>query len=297
MIGAMKQMDFDGQPGTFVNIFTSNSSWTAPSNISSATLLLIGGGGGGGNVRSAAGDFTCGGGGGAGGIRANVNVLANITAGTTYTITIGTGGNAGYTIGANANTYLGANGSPSIAFGYTAAGGAGGGGGGDNQNARSGGSGGGGGYASSLISGGTQGSNGQGNIPNTTPAQGYNGSTGDQLFSGPSAVVAGSSSGGGGGGNAVAINGYVQYDVLYNITSYAAGQGGAGIYDIITGSNVLYAVGGNGTVSAPGITVSSTAPTAAGSGGNGGLYNSDSSTRINPTAGINGIAVLQYTIS
>ena len=214
-------------------IFTSNSSWTAPTNVTftAAKMLIVGGGGSGGDVTGSA-TYQYGGGGGSGGFLGNVNVLSNITAGTTYTITVGAGGSppgsGQYGPGGN-----------SVAFGYTAVGG-GSGGIASSVNGQNGGSGGGG-----------IGASGTGGSP--TVGQGYAGGNGYQIGSNNNA--------GGGGGGAGAVGA--------NATSGGAGAGGAGILDNITGVTVEYAHGGDGS-SSLGAGSTYTTP---GSGGRGKYFN------------------------
>ena len=73
------------RPGGFtvIQTFTSSTSWIAPEGVTEVEYLVVAGGAGGG------GDT--GGGGGAGGYRTGTGL--SVTAGTTYTITVGAGGN------------------------------------------------------------------------------------------------------------------------------------------------------------------------------------------------------------
>jgi len=173
-------------------------------------LVVAGGGGGGKGINS-------GGGGGAGGFRAGSSF--SISGGTTYTITVGSGGAGATGTGAN-----GVNGSNSV---FSSIASTGGGGGGSGALAgSSGGSGGGGGtQANSTVYAG-----GSGNTPSTSPSQGNNGGSGQH--------VPGSYEGGGGGGGAGAVGN--------NSAGAVAGSGGAGTASSITGSSVTYAGGGGG---------------------------------------------------
>ena len=67
-----------GGIGTQILQFTGTGSWTCPTGVTEIDYLVVGGGGGGG---------TSGGGGGAGGFRTGTGLT--VTAGQTYTITIG----------------------------------------------------------------------------------------------------------------------------------------------------------------------------------------------------------------
>lgn len=207
-----------------VSTFTSNSSWTAPSNITSATVLIVAGGGGG--IR---------GGGGAGGVLSNVDITNSVVAGQTYTITVGSGGSGG--------AYNGAN---SSAFGYTAVGG--GHGGSSSTMAADGGSGGGGSevsYPSPQYQGG-----------DGIAGQGYNGGNAtagaiDYPYTG-----AGGGGAGGPGGSPNDDGTYVSggaggvgifSDISGTNTYYAhGGQGGNSYNDPPSPTSEWYGAGGNG---------------------------------------------------
>jgi hypothetical protein len=92
-------------------IFTASGTWTAPTGVTSAQVILVGGGGGGGG-----GSQNVAGGGGAGG-QVIVKNLA-VTPGTTYSITVGAGGQGGQGAINSAtdvtNTLPGGNGSATI---------------------------------------------------------------------------------------------------------------------------------------------------------------------------------------
>jgi hypothetical protein len=90
--------------------FTSNSTWTCPAGVSNVMVIAAGGGGGGASGTSSSGNYTAGGGGGGGASLQQV-CYATVSAGTNYTITIGTGGSGG----TGNNTSIGnggSNGSP-----------------------------------------------------------------------------------------------------------------------------------------------------------------------------------------
>jgi hypothetical protein len=196
-------------------------------------LVVAAGGGGGGDN---------GGGGGAGGYRTATGY--SVSAGTTYTITVGTGGTGGVEY-AEAN-----NGGNSVFATITSAGG-GYGLGQDGSNtggvAGSGGSGGGAGQGSS--------SGAPGNVPSVSPSQGNPGAGN----TGPS----NSRGGGGGGAGATAQAG----------TSGGGGSGGTGSQSDITGTATYYAGGGGGGADQTG---SSGAPGGNGGGGAGGSGNQES---------------------
>jgi hypothetical protein len=189
-------------------------------------FLLIAGGGGAGGDR--------GGGGGAGGFRYITGESFNV--GTSYTITVGSGGSDS---GGSGDGGTGGNSSiVGTGISYTSAGGGygGGGAGGPGTVGGSGGSGGGG----ATIAPSTSQPGGSGNTPSVSPAQGNNGG----------ASASGLGGGGGGGANAVGSNG----------SGSSGGNGGNGTSNSITGSAITYAGGGGG----------GTVPSGAGSGGSGG---------------------------
>lgn len=167
--------------------------------------LVVGAGGGGGGDN--------GGGGGAGGMRFNSSRDFAVIGGTTYTITVGTGGLGGHNdpVPGGSGNPLANNGGNSIFSTKTSAGG--GGGGSSSTNGAAGGSGG---------AGGQGGSGGAGNTPSTSPSQGNDGGNGGSSGTGT----------GGGGGGAGASGG--------------TPGGGNGLANSITGSSVTYAGGGGG---------------------------------------------------
>jgi hypothetical protein len=67
---------------TVTHIYKGSGSWVAPEGVTAIDWLVVAGGGGGGDNR--------GGGGGAGGYRTGTGL--SVTAGTTYTLTVGAGG-------------------------------------------------------------------------------------------------------------------------------------------------------------------------------------------------------------
>ena len=259
--------------GTCIVSFTaSTNTFIAPSGVNSISVLVVAGGGGGGG-----GAF--GGGGGAGGFIYNASF--NTTPGSSYSVSVGSGGNGGTNSLGTANNYVdnsGANGGDSIFGSLTAVGGGGGGGytttykdyhtvasGGsipafsatklsaasiDSSKGKSGGSGGGSSENTYWRGGATS---GQGNIGGTPLLSGSilnleaNGSAGN---TNQTKIASG---GGGGGAGAAGVDVSVDYN---------AGNGGIGIQNSITGSAVYYAGGGGGGGTSSG--------GSAGTGGNGG---------------------------
>ncbi|MDX2776059.1 hypothetical protein PV379_01655 [Streptomyces caniscabiei] len=195
-------VDRTSVPGQTILLYktTGTSTFKAPTNVSNVHVLVIGGGGSGGS--------DIGGGGGAGGLIENASF--GVTAGTSLTVSVGSGGVA------PSSTGTGADGGNS-AFGSLIAIGGGGGGYYSGNPGRNGGSGGGSG-GNGIASGGT-GTAGQGNNGGSKTAT----------------TVNGRGSGGGGAG-AVGANG----------TASAPGVGGDGLSSDITGTTTFYAGGGGG---------------------------------------------------
>lgn len=190
---------------TATTTYTSSGSFVAPFTGTLTQLLVVAGGGSGGSGSGP----NIGGGGGAGGYR-NSTTFA-VTSGTTYTVTVGTGGpGISGTTGRNSGT-------PS-AFGSLSA--TGGGGGGFNTTAGLAGGSGGGGGGTGSPSGGSSG--GSGNAGGYSPVEG---------FSGGSSVNDYPGGGGGGAGGAGGSNN---------------GVAGVGVANSITGTSVTYAPGGPG---------------------------------------------------
>jgi hypothetical protein len=101
-----------GDPVSGTATFTSSGTWTAPAGVTTVTVSMAGGGGGGG------GQDTGGGGGGGGGGGQRYSTSSTVVPGTTYTVTVGTGGAW--------NVSGGAGGGTSTFNGINATGGAGG---------------------------------------------------------------------------------------------------------------------------------------------------------------------------
>jgi len=187
-----------------------------------AEYLLIAGGGGGGYGNA--------GGGGAGGFLTNFGGTAiSLTAGATYTITVGGGGAGG---GSGPSTLPGTKGGDSILSGtgistVTAEGGGFGAAGSGGTDGGAGGSGGGGEYGGAPAG---PGSGGAGTAP-----QGNNGGAAQPSLPGTPGAYSG---GGGGGAGAAGAAGVPS----------SGGDGGNGLANSITGSAVTYAGGGGGSV-------------------------------------------------
>lgn len=213
-----------------VHTFTSSGTFTVPDGLSlnDVDYLVVGGGGGGGVL--------AGGGGGGGGVVTGTE--ATVSAGM-HSITVGAGGSGGECTGFDDSTRGESGGSSQFSTFASALGG--GGGGSYNRSdfgLWSGQNGGSGGGASHDVNG----------IPGSgQPGQGYDGAAGTR--------GSGDSSGGGGGG----AGGAGQAG-----TMTAAGNGGVGVSNSITGGSVFYGGGGGGGGDERGNTATP------GAGGNGG---------------------------
>ena len=259
--GTLNKALTTNREGVTITYADATQGWIATSGVNSGNqaidpvladfLVIAGGGGGSGSYYT--------GGGGAGGYRNSYSTETSggggsseegllLTAGITYTITVGAGGAGG---GANA---VGANGSNSLISGsnITTITSIGGGTGGNNDagvGGTNGGSGGGG-----QAGPGTVGTGGSGTIN-----QGFNGGTGRD---------GGSTGGTGGGGGAGGAGGN-------GVTGNNGGNGGIGLASSITGSSVSRGGGGGGS------THNATAGVGTSGGGNGAK--NDTSTQA--TAG------------
>ena len=263
---------YNGATGTWLN-FNQGATYLIE-------YLVVGGGGAGG---SDTGQNVGSGGGGGGGV---IAAAISVTPGTSYAIVIG-GGGAGTTTSA-------ANGSPTVFNSiYTAYGGGRGAGtvsAPTSYSAASGGSGG-GGYG---WSGGTAGlSGGAGNIPSSSPSQGYPGGNG--IGTGPQYTSGGGGGGGGPGVNAtqsVSGNGGPGYTWLNGIVYAGGGGGGYGP----SGTAGIGGTGGGGPGNG-GSPQSNGTPGTNGLGGGGGGSGSNSPTGTPASTGGNGgdgVVVIRY---
>ena len=243
-------------------VFTSSTTWTAPSNTNYIEVFCVGGGGGGGFGGTTTGAGAAGGGGGGGGYTATTT-YSNLS-NRTFSIVIG-GGGSYRTDGSNTIVYN--NGSPIL----TANGGKAGGNGGNfpstNGNGGNGGSGGGGGcyiasrgYGENAGNGGSDGSDGN---------KGYGwGGTGQhfttRVFGAPSATPY---SGGGGGGGSGQNSNTVPGD---------GGYWGGG------NASSAYRGGSDGTPNS--------------GGGGGASFPWGGSTQYYPYSGGSGVCIIRYVI-
>ena len=260
--------------------FTSSGTFLPLERIKGAEVLVIAGGGSGGGAK--------GGGGGAGELR---NIPGQqLTAGTSYTVTVGAGA------AASTNTTQGNDGSNSSFFSISATGGGGGGegatGSGATSDGRSGGSGGGGSGVGFVADPGL------GNAGGYNPVEGYNG--GD----GPSSTNRGAGGGGAGGVGADGGDGFggvgssqftawgyaTSTGQLFSSTYYFAGGGGGGDSQGTGGGTGGLGGGGKGGDRNTNNAVAGTANT--GGGGGGGA--DGSTTSYVGGAGGSGLVIVRY---
>jgi hypothetical protein len=257
-------------PGTF--------EWTVPAGVDTVDVLVVGGGGGGGSGWDAA----PGGGGGAGGLRQQA---ASVTAGTVVAITVGAGGTGGTGTGG-----AGGDGAPS-SFGALEA--VGGGGGGSGRNAGgNGGSGGGAGGRHNLSSSSNF-------IPTVrsggTGTEGQGAAGGSSTDEKPGRGVAGGGGGGAGGPgeSRVAPEDLEDPDALGPLLQ-TGGAGGPGVTSDITGTEIVYAVGGDGGAFGVDASLAGVDASAVGSGGGGGEHQTATTGDIAGGAGSAGIVVVRW---
>ena len=270
---------------------TAAGGWKVPSRASRVSAVIVGGGGGGGS--------RAGGGGGAGGYV--YRPVLSLTPGSIETITVGQGGQGGYSEPAFTNRQ-GKNGQDSQMGSHSVAvGGGGGGGAGDSGNTyRVGVDGGSGGAASGAIAG--DGSSAAYGLA-TQSAKGYG--LGNPGGSGMSGTYW--NGGGGGGSGGVGSNA--------STTSWVAGNGGAGTLDPVGLSNLCLAAGGgggtvnggtssgsggscsSGTVTAGagtiGASIAGSALANSGSGGGGSGYNTSGSD-VGGGDGGSGVIIIRW---
>jgi hypothetical protein len=237
-----------------VNQAISQGAWSGYIAPKWVEYLVVAGGGGAGS--------RAGGGGGAGGL---LTGIVTVAAGTSYTVTVGTGG-AGGVDSTSAptsgnNSVLGS--IASTGGGYGSSGRSPG-----NSGGASGGSGGGGSYSSGATSAG-QGASGQGNAGSV----GFASTSGNYLIGG-----------GGGGAGTVGIN------AINNSTSSVAGSGGSGIASAISGSTIVYAGGGGG-----GSELTYVGSGGVGGGGGGGYASNGGSGAANTGGGGGGGGYSTYS--
>ncbi|WNM19021.1 LamG-like jellyroll fold domain-containing protein [Flavobacterium capsici] len=234
-------------------IYTTSGTFTPPAGVSTIQVEAYGAGGGGGYGGTSNKDG--GGGGGGGGFSKNTSI--SVSAGTTYTITIGTlglgstssvspnGGNGGNTTATFGSTTITANGGIG-GFGYSNGGAGGTGGTGSTFNGGAGGaglngqgSGGGGGAA------GTSGNGGIGSVPTGGSAGGGNAGAGGNGTTSPTGVGLSSLTnygGGGGGGtkNSSGGNGANGYMIItYTCPTYSLTNATTSNSPICVGSSAL----------------------------------------------------------
>lgn len=259
------------RPKYKIETFTSNTTWTCPTDVTEVEVLVVGGGGSGGAI----------GGGGAGGLV--YRSAFTVTPGSTYTVTVGAGGAA-----PTSTPWRGANGAGSVFGSLTAQGGGGAGG---NQvgtyDAFSGGSGGGGGGDN-----GTAGAVGTG-----IAGQGYDGGTANTTGTNFGGGAGGGAGGKGGSASTVNIAGVGGPGLPYTISgaiAYYAGGGGAGAYSLGGAGTIGYGgIGGGGNGGTNGTNCTAGGTNTGGGGGGAGL-NSSGNLQSNPAAGGSGVVIIRY---
>jgi hypothetical protein len=268
--------------------FTGNSTWTAPSGISSMRYLIVAGGGAGG----AAGGNDGSGGGGAGGLLAGNFVPTP----TNYTVSVGSGG-ASYALSAanhDPRNFNGGNSSIS-GSGLTTITAIGGGSGSSESNilrtASNGGSGGGGGGHSGAR--GTASPTGQGNDGgfSASPGDGGGGGAGARGGNGNSSSTDGTPRRTGGIGVLSDISGMNKY--------YAGGGGASGDArnaDGVSGGAGGLGGGGNGASASNNSSPTNGAPNTGGGGGGAAGVNPVGSVKASGAGG-SGIAIFRYTVN
>lgn len=230
---------------------TGSTTWIAPCGVTTVDYLVVAGGGGGGSA--------AGGGGGAGGL---LTGTLSVTAGNSYTVTVGAGG-ASNTSGNN-----------SVFSSVTAVGG--GLGGTNSANGAAGGSGGGSGGVAPTTGGagtagqGNAGGNGYVPSPYATGGGGGSGAVGSNGI--------GSASGAGGAGTSSSISG--------SSVTYAGGGGGGGA---VQGASAGAAGSGGGGAGGSGSANGSAGIANTGGGGGGG------GNSFSGGAGGSGIVILSFT--
>ena len=251
----------------FSSTFTPNESITADA-------LIIAGGGGAGNIF---------GGGGAGGVR---TITSTSLTATSYTITVGAGGQGGassFTVPLN-----GSNGVDSTAFGITSTGG--GGGGVQSVGAAGGSGGGGGGWAAGAYAGGS-GTSGQGNAGGAGGGgDGFGGGGGGAGAAGATAVTG--LPGVGGAGTAT----YSSWAsaTKTGLAGYYAGGGGGGAYFGNTVTTAIGALGGLGGGGNGGLTQPSSGSAGVSNTGSGGGAGTRLGTAVSGGAGGSGLVIIRY---
>jgi hypothetical protein len=271
----------------FYHTFLNSEAFVPTQNLTVDYLVIAGGASGGNGDTTGLG----GGGGGAGGLRSTIVTTGGggslespiqVTANTTYSITVGAGAAAPTGSAESGASGQGVNGSNSVFSTITATGG--GGGGRQNADGSSGGSGGGGAYNARTGGAGTgnQGYNGgthPGNAYYTSAGGGGAGASG----------TGGTSTVGGDGGAGVLISSLA--NITYTgVNGYYAGGGGGSGYPALGTSNGSGGVGGGGNGGNQTSGSSGRANTGGGGGGSGGAYNSG----LRGGTGGSGLVIIRY---
>jgi hypothetical protein len=179
---------------------TGTTAWVAPVGVTSVTYLVVAGGGGGGSANISTGRTRSGGGGGAGGL---LTGTLSVTAGTSYTVTVGTGGT-----GSTNEAVKGTNGGDSVFSSITSTGGGGGG--------------------SSQVEAGVAGGSGGGGATTDVAGAGTSGQGNAGAAGGPNSgsFYGGGGGGAGGAGSSTSAGSGSASSISGSSVTYATGGGG-----------------------------------------------------------------------
>lgn len=245
----LAQGSYDQKPSitkTVASFTSGTTTWTCPTGVTQIELLVVAGGGGGGGTQ----ETPAGGGGGGGGVI--YRPFLAVTPGTSYTVTVGTGGAGGV------GRVVGSNGGNSVFGALTAIGG------------------GGGGFYSGLS---TTGGSGGGAAWRGSTSNGSSG-TADQGNAGGSVIHTDSLQGAAGGGGAGSPGS--------NSVNRHGGGGGIGLPFDVSGTIAYYGGGGGGGGGAGDTTYRSGGAGGLGGGGSGGTSSSTGSNGSNGTSNTGG---------
>ncbi len=250
-----------------IHTFTTSGTLTPLTSLSASYLVVAGGGGG------------AWGGGGAGGLLSGSSLT--IDSNSTYLVTVGAGGSAGFST-VSTGTQGG-----SSAFSMVTTTAVGGGTG--NINGGVGGNGGSGGGASNTGGSGGTATSGQGNVGGSatgTQGAGAGGGGSGSAGSSPSAVAGQLSNGGAGGSGTTST--------ISGVSVGYAGGGGGGGRTLGTGGSAINGGGAGGAGSNPPVAGTSGTIYTGGGGGGGGYYDPVPTSGSSGGAGGSGVVIISY---